>query len=200
MISAQSPWRARLKIWLPALILVVLNLGFLSTYRFLLAGQAQIQAGRVERRQARVAELEAERLVLEETVTDVKRNRELVDRLYEGWLTPESERLTAVIGEVRGLAQAAGVEYSSFSYPDQLLEEEDLVKRSLVFTVEGTYLELRSFINLIEVSDLFLILESVRLTGGSREGPQVRVSMTVSTLFVLDGPDPVRSDQPEISS
>jgi len=200
MISVQSPWRARLKIWLPALILVVLNLGVLSTYRFLLAGQAQIQAGRVERRQARVAELEAERLVLEETVTDVKRNRELVDRLFEGWLTPESERLTAVIGEVRGLAQAAGVEYSSFSYPDQLLEEEDLVKRSLVFTVEGTYLELRSFINLIEVSDLFLILESVRLTGGSREGPQVRVSMTVSTLFVLDGPDPVGSDQPEISS
>jgi len=200
MISAQSPWRARLKIWLPALILVVLNLGVLSTYRFLLAGQAQIQAGRVERRQARVAELEAERLVLEETVTDVKRNRELVDRLYEGWLTPESERLTAVIGEVRGLAQAAGVEYSSFSYPDQLLEEEALVKRSLVFTVEGTYLELRSFINLIEVSDLFLILESVRLTGGSREGPQVRVSVTVSTLFVLDGPDPVGSDQPEISS
>ncbi len=200
MISAQSPWRARLKIWLPALILVVLNLGVLSTYRFLLAGQAQIQAGRVERRQARVAELEAERLVLEETVTDVKRNRELVDRLYEGWLTPESERLTAVIGEVKGLAQAAGVEYSSFSYPDQLLEEEGLVKRSLVFTVEGTYLELRSFINLIEVSDLFLILESIRLTGGSREGPQVRVSMTVSTLFVLDGPDPVGSDQPEISS
>lgn len=200
MISVQSPWRARLKIWLPALILVVLNLGVLSTYRFLLAGQAQIQAGRVERRQARVAELEAERLVLEETVTDVKRNRELVDRLFEGWLTPESERLTAVIGEVRGLAQTAGVEYSSFSYPDQLLEEEDLVKRSLVFTVEGTYLELRSFINLIEVSDLFLILESVRLTGGSREGPQVRVSMTVSTLFVLDGPDPVGSDQPEISS
>lgn len=200
MISAQSPWRARLKIWLPALILVVLNLGVLSTYRFLLAGQAQIQAGRVERRQARVAELEAERLVLEETATDVKRNRELVDRLYKGWLSPESERLTAVIGEVRGLAQAAGVEYSSFSYPDQLLEEEDLVKRSLVFTVEGTYLELRSFINLIEVSDLFLILESVRLTGGSREGPQVRVSMTVSTLFVLDGPDPVGSDQPEISS
>lgn len=45
MISAQSPWRARLKIWLPALILVVLNLAVLSTYRFLLAGQAQIQAG-----------------------------------------------------------------------------------------------------------------------------------------------------------
>ena len=200
MISAQSPWRARLKIWLPALILVVLNLGVLSTYRFLLAGQAQIQAGRVERRQARVAELEAERLVLEETVTDVKRNRELVDRLYEGWLTPESERLTAVIGEVRGLAQAAGVEYSSFRYPDQLLEEEDLVKRSLIFTVEGTYLELRSFINLIEVSDLFLILESVQLTGGSRAGPQVRVSVTISTLFVLDGPDPVGSDQPENSS
>ena len=185
MISAQSPWRARLKIWLPALILVVLNLAVLSTYRFLLAGQAQIQAGRTERRQVRVAELETERRILDETVAEVERNRDLIERLYREWLTPESERLTAVIAEVKRLA---GVEYSSFSYPDKLLEEEGLVKRSLVFSVEGTYLELRSFINLIEVSDLFLILESVRLTGGSRQGPAVRVSMTVSTLFVLDEP------------
>lgn len=188
MISAQSPWRARLKIWLPALILVVLNLAVLSTYRFLLAGQAQIQAGRTERRQVRVAELETERRILDETVAEVERNRDLIERLYREWLTPESERLTAVIAEVKRLAEVAGVEYSSFSYPDKLLEEEGLVKRSLVFSVEGTYLELRSFINLIEVSDLFLILESVRLTGGSRQGPAVRVSMTVSTLFVLDEP------------
>jgi hypothetical protein len=169
MISAQSPWRARLKIWLPALILVVLNLAVLSTYRFLLAGQAQIQAGRTERRQVRVAELETERRILDETVAEVERNRDLVERLYREWLTPESDRLTAVIAEVKRLAEVAGVEYSSFSYPDKLLEEEGLV-------------------NLIEVSDLFLILESVRLTGGSRQGPAVRVSMTVSTLFVLEGP------------
>ena len=196
MISPQSPWRARLKIWLPALLLVVLNLVVLSTYRFLLAGQTQIQAGRTERRQARVAELEAERRILDATVTEAQRNRDLVDRLYSEWLTPESERLTAVISEVKKLAEVAGVEYSSFSYPDQLLEEEGLVKRSLVFSVEGTYLELRSFINLIEVSDLFLMLESVRLTGGSREGPQVRVSMTVSTLFVLEPTGGSGADQP----
>ena len=196
MTSPRSPWRARLKIWLPALLLVVLNLAVLSTYRFLLAGQTQIQAGRTERRQARVAELEAERRLLDATVTEAKRNRDLVDRLYSEWLTPESERLTAVIAEVKRLAEVAGVEYSSFSYPDQLLQDEGLVKRSLVFSVQGTYLELRSFINLIEVSDLFLMLESVRLTGGSREGPQVRVSMTVSTLFVLERPEGTGTDRP----
>jgi Tfp pilus assembly protein PilO len=196
VISAQSPWRARLKIWLPALILVLVNLVVLSTYRFLLAGQSQIQAGRTERRQVRVAELETERRILDETVDEVQRNRDLVERLYREWLTPESERLTAVIAEVKRLAEVAGVEYSSFSYPDKLLEEEGLVKRSLVFSVEGTYLELRSFINLIEVSDLFLILESVRLTGGSRQGPAVRVSMTLSTLFVLEGPAESGDDPP----
>jgi hypothetical protein len=196
MISSRSPWRARLKIWLPALLLVVVNLVVLSTYRFLLAGQAQIQASRTERRQARVAELEAERRILDATVTEAKRNRDLVDRLYSEWLTPESERLTAVIAEVKRLAEVAGVDYSSFSYPDQMLEEEGLVKRSLVFSVDGTYLGLRSFINLIEVSDLFLMLESVRLTGGSREGPQVRVSMTVSTLFVLEPSGGSGPDQP----
>ncbi len=200
MIAPRSAWRSHLKFWLPALILVGLNLAVLSTYRFLLAGQAQIQVGRIERRQARVEELEAERIVLEEIVTEAQRNRELVERLYREWLTPESERLTAVIAEVKNLADMAGVEYSSFSYPDQVLKEQGLIKRSLVFSVEGSYLELRSFINLIEVSDLFLILESVRLTGGAQEGPRVRVSMTVSTLFVLDASSQSLDEQPGASS
>ena len=186
MISPQGAWRARIKVWLPALILVGLNLVVLSTYRFLLAGQAQLEASRVERRQSRVEELAAERRVLEETLADASRNRERIDRLYAEWLTPESERLTTVIAEVKNLARMAGVEYSSFSYPEKLLEEQRLIKRSLVFSVSGSYLELRSFINLLEVSDLFLILESVNLTEGSREGPNIRVSMTVSTLFVQD--------------
>lgn len=200
MISPQSAWRARLKFWLPALILVGLNLAVLSTYRFLLAGQAQLQAGRIERRQARVEELETDRLLLEETVTEATRNRDLVDKLYEEWLTPESQRLTTVIAEVKKLARMAGVEYSSFNYPEQLLEEQGLIKRSLVFSVEGSYLELRNFINLIEVSDLFLILESVHLTGGAQDGQQVRVSMTVSTLFVANEPGQVTEDQPGVSS
>jgi type IV pilus assembly protein PilO len=200
VISSQSAWRSRLKFWLPALILVGLNLGVLSTYRFLLAGQTQLQAGRIERRQARIEELEAERLVLDETVTEARRNRELVDRLYREWMTPESERLTAVIAEVKNLADMAGVLYSSFSYPDQVLEEQGLIKRSLVFSVEGSYLDLRSFINLIEVSDLFLILESVQLTGGARDGPTVRVSMTVSTLFVLDESVRAGEERPGVSS
>lgn len=200
MISSQSAWRSRLKFWLPALILVGLNLAVLSTYRFLLAGQTQLQAGRIERRQARIQELEAERLVLDETVTEARRNRELVDRLYREWMTPESERLTAVIAEVKNLADMAGVLYSSFSYPDQVLEEQGLIKRSLVFSVEGSYLDLRSFINLIEVSDLFLILESVQLTGGARDGPTVRVSMTVSTLFVLDESVRAGEERPGVSS
>jgi type IV pilus assembly protein PilO len=200
VISSQSAWRSRLKFWLPALILVGLNLAVLSTYRFLLAGQTQLQAGRIERRQARIQELEAERLVLDETVTEARRNRELVDRLYREWMTPESERLTAVIAEVKNLADMAGVLYSSFSYPDQVLEEQGLIKRSLVFSVEGSYLDLRSFINLIEVSDLFLILESVQLTGGARDGPTVRVSMTVSTLFVLDESVRAGEERPGVSS
>jgi hypothetical protein len=200
MTSPRSAWRARLKFWLPALILVGLNLAVLSTYRFLLAGQAQLQAGRTERRQARVEELEAERLVLEETLSEARRNRELVDQLYREWLGPESQRLTTVIAEVKKLADMAGVEYSSFTYPEDLLEEQGLIKRSLVFSVEGSYLELRSFINLIEVSDLFLILESVRLSGGSRDGPNIRVSIKVSTLFTLEEADQIGEDRTGVSS
>jgi type IV pilus assembly protein PilO len=189
LISRLSAWRSRLGFWLPALILVVLNLVFLSTYRLLFAGRAQLQAARIERRQAQVEELRSERQRLEEIVNKATENRERVDRLHREWLTPESQRLTRVIAGVKELAHRAGVEYSSFNYPEEVLEEQGLIKRSLVFSVEGSYLQLRNFINLLEVSDFFLILESVRLTGGEQQGQSVRVSMTISTLFTQDEVD-----------
>jgi type IV pilus assembly protein PilO len=189
VISRLSAWRSRLGFWLPALILVVLNLVFLSTYRLLFAGRAQLQAARIERRQAQVEELRSERQRLEEIVNKATENRERVDRLHREWLTPESQRLTRVIAGVKELAHRAGVEYSSFNYPEEVLEEQGLIKRSLVFSVEGSYLQLRNFINLLEVSDFFLILESVRLTGGEQPGQSVRVSMTISTLFTQDEVD-----------
>src|SRR5262249_7156107 len=46
-------------------------------------------------------------------------------------------------------------------------------KRSFVFEVDGTYLDLRKFINLLELSDSFLTLEAVSLSErGRRSGSE----------------------------
>lgn len=177
-------WRRGLKVWLPPAILFAVNLGFLSTYRLLLAGQAELLTRRVERLSAAVEELAEERTALEETVTKVNLNRQRIDELYSQWLSTEQQRLTHVIAEVKDLARRAGVaEPATLSYPEEELAEYGLVRRSLVFTVAGGYAELRQFINFVELSDLFLILAEVGLGEGGGKDPLLRISLRIETLF-----------------
>jgi len=186
MSRSTNVWRRRLWLWLPALALVVLNVVVLSTYRFLLAGQAQLRALRVEGAESELLRLQADRAALEDLVHRAERNREKVSEFYSTWVATESELLTRVIAEVKDLARRAGVESSSFHYPEEDLEDYGLLRRSIAFTVTGRYSELRQFINLIELSDYFLMLEQVQLNDTGQGDSTVRVRLIVSSLFLRD--------------
>ncbi len=188
MSSSTSVWRRKLWIWLPAFVLVILNLAFLSTYRFLLAGQAQLRVFRVERAEKELVSLETDQAALEDLVLRAKINRERVDEFYSRWVATESERLTQVISEVKNLAQRAGVQSSSFNYPEEDLEDYGLLRRSIAFSVSGSYNQLRQFVNLIELSDHFLMLEDVRLNESGQGNSTIRVRLRVSSLFLRDPP------------
>lgn len=183
MNRANGIWRRRIWLWLPALLLVILNLAVLSTYRFLLAGQAQLRSMRVERIEKEVIAYEADLAALEALVTRAKMNRERVGEFYARWIGTEAELLTDVIAEVKELARRAGVESSSFQYPEEELDDFALRRRSIAFTVTGSYGELRQFINLIELSDYFLMLEDVRLNETGHGDSTIRVRLRVSALF-----------------
>ncbi len=65
----------------------------------------------------------------------------------------------------------------SITYPEEQIQQYGLIKRSFIFSVEGTYADLRKFINLLELSDSFLTLEDASLAeegarhdGGNRSG------------------------------
>lgn len=176
-------WAERWRIWVPALVFLLLNLAVFSTYRLVFAGQGRLRSRQVEDRNAELARLEADRAELEALVERARENRERLDALFERWLAPESERLTSALGEVRDLATRAGVEPYSLSYPEEEIDAFGLDERSIVFTVEGSYLALRRFINFLEVSDYFLTLEDVTLSGGANPGAGLRISFRISTLF-----------------
>jgi len=188
MIGSAAAWRRMLKLWLPGLLLLIINLGVLSTYRFLLAGQAQMRASRVERLGAELTELQAHRQALDDVMEKAEINRLRVEEFYGRWLSSEADRLTQVIAEVKRMARSSGVRTSGFRYPDEVLEEFGLVRRSIVFSVEGDYKELRRFLYFLEHADQFLILEEIGVSDSSQEDADIRVPLRVSTLF-LSGAD-----------
>ena len=83
MIGSAVVWRRMLKYWLPGLLLLLVNLVVLSTYRFLLAGQTQMRSSRVERLSTTLADVEAHRSALDEVIERAAVNRQKVAEFHE---------------------------------------------------------------------------------------------------------------------
>lgn len=187
MTGHDSIWRRRLWVWLPALLFFLANAGAFSVYRLGYAGQVQSLEEDVEEQEQALAKLQAERRQLEGRLTSARLNRDRIRQLYDQRFSTRSRRLTSVDAEVKNLASQAGLSYESISYLENEIEQYGLVKRSFVFSVEGTYFELRRFINLLELSDSFLVLESVNLSESAREDePELRINLQIATLFNRD--------------
>ena len=186
---SQSIWRRNLRSWLPPLLVFVVALAALLVYRLVFAGEARAGGRQVERREAEVAGLTEERERGERLVQRLVDNQRRIEEFRGQRLATEAERLTRVIAEVKELARRAGVEPSTIRYPEERLHEVGLTRRSIVFSVDGDYGGLRRFINFLELSDHFLTLEEVSLSGRAGESNVLRISLRVSTLFLAAVPE-----------
>ncbi|HET9225808.1 MAG TPA: hypothetical protein VFR31_04025 [Thermoanaerobaculia bacterium] len=187
-------WRLRLWVWVPALLFFLANAVAFSVYRFGYADQVKSLENDLGEVQKQLQPLSLKRKELERRLQRAGAAETAVRQLYEERFATRSQRLTAITTEVKDLARKAGLNPRSLSYPSEDIEEYGLVKRSFIFPVEGTYAELRQFLNLLELSDSFLTLEAITLAeAGAEQGPELRMNLTLSTLFS-------REDEPEITA
>jgi len=179
-------WRQRLWIWLPALLFFLANAGAFTVYRLGYAGNVQSLARDIDTEKDELKKLQGDRAGLENLIQRADANRRQVDSLYDRFAT-RRQRLTDVTAEVQSLARRAGLNPQSISYPELEIEDYGLVKRSFIFSVDGNYLALRKFLNLLELSDSFLTLEDASLSETSK-GEELRMNLTLSTYFTKDRP------------
>ncbi|MFP5288078.1 MAG: hypothetical protein ACLGI9_20245 [Thermoanaerobaculia bacterium] len=181
-------WRLRLWIWLPALLFFLANAVAFSVYRFGYANRVESLEADLGEAKEQLQPQALRRKELERLIQRAGAAEAAVRQLYDERFSTRSERLTRATAEVKSLARKAGLNPRTLSYPEEAIQDYGLVKRSFVFAVEGTYLELRQFINLMELSDSFLTLEAVSLseTGGDT-GPELRMNLQISTLFAQEG-------------
>lgn len=177
-------WRQRLALWLPALVFFAVSLGLLSVYRLTMADESAGLEQRLVAREHELDGLTARRQELEDLNRRARLNRERIDELYAQRFSTQRQRFTQILDEVKTLARQAGLEPQAFQYPEEPIEGYELVERSFVFGVEGTYQQLRTFINFLELSSSFLTLEQVTLTGNQTDGRELTINLSLSTLFV----------------
>ncbi len=178
-MSRRRVWRLRIWFWI-GVGLCVINAGLLSTYRGVYAGRFQAledEIAEVGNLRTRTTQEVARR---EGQVATVEATRSRVASLYREGFATERERVTDLIREVKDLADRSGLRPGSISYPEEQLEQYGLVEKSLVFTVEGNYTQLRRLIDQLEMTDTFVALESISL---SEATPNLRIDLRLSTLF-----------------
>ncbi len=175
------PLLRRNRWWLAPAVILIINIVVLSTYRSLYSGRVDVLSEAIDAETNQLERLKTQQDGIAALVGRSVAADEGIALLYGQHFATESERLTEVISEVRELANRAGVIPDRISYPEEFFEDYGLIKRSMVFSVEGTYQELRLFVNYLEQSSSFLVLESLGLQDGD-EG-RLRIRTTLSTLF-----------------
>lgn len=183
-------FRRRPVLWVPPLAFLVLNVVALAFYRFNFASESAGVAERLVVKERQLTSVTAERRQLDAFVERAEVNRRLVDELYRERLATRRQRLTQVTEEVKTLARRAGLDPRSITYPEEAIEEFGVVERAFVFSISGTYTELRNFINFLELSPSLLTLKKVDLSGDREGSGELAISLELATLFAVESPAP----------
>ncbi len=184
MRSFFDNWRRYLWLWVLPLGFCVLNLLGIALYHSAFAGQVERLERRNQAATDTLEQIKAEKQVVEDFLSRIEAHKEEVTGLHRDRFQSEEQRFTKAIREVKRLAQQAGLKPASLSYPATSFADHGLVQRNINFSVQGTYDQLRNFINFLELSEHFLTLNSVSLGGGEdARDPSLRIQLVVSTIF-----------------
>jgi Tfp pilus assembly protein PilO len=187
--SWTGPFRRHPLLWSVPLAAIVLNLAWLSAFGSgakLRAADLDSRLTRARSESAEVSTRLAERERLWITATE---NRQRVEQLRRDVFSSERRRLTAMVREVKDLATRAGLAPTSIRYPEEVFSEFGLTRRSVDFSVEGTYADLRTFLHLLELTPSFVTVDDLGVN--ERDAGRLGISLRLSTLFVegeIEGP------------
>ena len=187
-MNSFDAWQRYFRLWTVPLVFCFLTLAALVVYHTTFAGRIDRLQEDFDDAETELAELGAERRESEAFLARIDANRQAADKLYQEQFATAAERFTRAVTEVKNLAQQAQLKPDSFAYPETPIEDWGLMRRGFVFQVEGTYEQLRHFINFLELTEQFLTLEEVSLSETGRQGQnRLAIRLSLSTVFADQG-------------
>ncbi|HJQ97138.1 MAG TPA: GspMb/PilO family protein [Candidatus Polarisedimenticolaceae bacterium] len=134
------------------------------------------QAQLVKTREAEVVVKETHRKALEKAKADMT-------HLAADVLSTRQKRMIGVQLEVSELLKQFGISWDRVQYENEPLENGALERFAIVVPLEGGYSSLRRFIQAVEKSENFLVIERVQL-GAGKVQDVVQLNITLATYFI----------------
>lgn len=186
MNRATDLWVRSARTWAPALAFLLVNLGLLLGYRVLVQARVTAVTEEAQRQEERLEELVALRESREGALATARGTEQAIAELRAETFGREAERLTLVMARVKELLRQAGLSGpKSINYSEEPFPEYGFVVKTIDFGVQGSYEQLRRFINFLELSETFLTLEEIGVN--ESDAGTLSVRLRLSTLF--DAPE-----------
>lgn len=189
-------WKEKRILLIVLALLLAANAVFFFTYRVRYENRLHDLESRREDATRDLRAARSSREAAQQQLTAYGRIQQDVDQVYiERWST-QQRRLAAMIIEVKRLAAASDFEPRSYSFKrDDTKGERKSMKESpgatavnISFSVEGKYEQVRRLINLLELSQQFVIINQIALTSNS--GSVLTMTLDIKTLFRDEGQPP----------
>ena len=139
--------------------------------------EAREPLGELSERQKQVERHEAFRQAVVQAESDLQ-------DLRDGVLSTRNLRLVDVEEELERLCSQFGIDLNSVGYDNDLLLDEELDRFVMNVPLEGNYASLRKFLQAVEDSEEFLVVERVSLARGKEGGRTLSLSINLATYFV----------------
>jgi hypothetical protein len=187
-------WREKRVLLIVLGLLLLANTLFFFTYRVQYVSRLHDLDARQTQSEAQLDQARNARITAEQQLAAYKKVQTDLQVLYnERWSTP-MQRLTALIDEVKRLAAASHLQPPAYAFTtgeSKQVSTAPSTKGSIgtttvgiAFTVQGTYEEIRRLINLLELSDQFVIIDSIGLgANGNGTDKVLTLNIRLKTLF-----------------
>ncbi len=183
-MNGRGAWLKLWYLWLPAGVLVVLNVIWLTGLRGTLLGRGSVLAKQVSEAEAEVSKLDGQLHQLERTAKALEELQANLGELRERRLGPMRERLVLFLQDVVKRTQEAGLQPDRVSYTAHREEKTGLVYFTATYSVKGSYDKIRRCVFLLESSPEFVLLDGLGLRGDeSASSLDVGVQLNVGTYF-----------------
>lgn len=143
----------------------------------------QPQVKRLRAREREVTDREAYVNALRQANTDIQRLRDDV-------LSTRELRLIEVQAELAIMAAEFGINLKRIQWENTFLPEYGVERFATVVPLEGGYANLRKFIQAVETSKRYLLIDRVALAQGQDGGALLQLNITLATYFMVPPPPP----------
>jgi hypothetical protein len=185
-------WREKRVLLIILGVLLLANAAFFFTYRVQYENRLQDLNSRLDASEARLQHARAARIAAQQQIDLYRKTQNDIQTLYnERWST-EAERFTALVSEIKKVTAACQLVPKSLAFSEAIDAPTSGTRAAsgtgtavvhIGFSVQGTYQQARRLINLLELSDQFVIIDAISLGGGGANDQNLTLNLRLKTIF-----------------